>query len=159
MHDIGETLISVYMHQDFEKVVEQVLDEHTTFYHAEETQLGINHTDFGSWLVDRWKLPSKLANAISYHHNFQDASEDQILVAMVRLADLICLYHQLDFGIAEGENLTSEIVSIWKYIAQHSSKMAKLDMKVFLEEFNDQIGVIKEMVSRVYNVEVEESAD
>jgi putative nucleotidyltransferase with HDIG domain len=158
LHDIGETLIALHMHHEFEKVVEQVLDENTTFYRAEEEQLGINHTDFGSWLVDRWKLPGKLANAISYHHNSQDAGEDQILVAMVRLADLICLYHQLDFGITEGENLTSEIVSIWKFLAQHSSKMAKLDMKLFLEEFNEQISIVKEMVSRVYNIDVEEAA-
>ena len=151
LHDIGEVIIALHLYQDFEKVVRLVKDDGKTFYQAEEEVLGINHTDLGSWLVDRWKLPSSLSNVITYHHTLEKAGEeDALLVAIVRMADLVCLYHKLDFGYSEGESLTAEIVTVWRMLASKFPALAREDMQKFLEECNEQISAVKNAVQMVY---------
>jgi HD-like signal output (HDOD) protein len=150
LHDIGEVIIALHLYQEFEKVVTLVKDQGKTFFQAEEEVLGINHTDLGSWLVDRWKLPSALSSVITYHHTLEKAGDDTLLVAIVRLADLICLYHKLDFGYPEGESLTAEIVAVWRLLITKFPRLAKEDMQKFLDECNEQIAAVKNAVQMVY---------
>ncbi|MCK5147507.1 HDOD domain-containing protein [bacterium] len=154
LHDIGEVILALYLHPVFKKVVEKVVDEKISFCAAEEAILGFNHTDVGSWLVSRWKLPPGLSAVISHHHNIQEATQDPLLVGMVRMADLICLYHKLDFGIAESESVIPEILSTWQYLGGTFPKLQKIKMKPFLQEFNQQIELVKGMVRAVYTVDV-----
>ncbi|RKY75441.1 hypothetical protein DRQ07_11905, partial [candidate division KSB1 bacterium] len=136
--------------REFEKVVELVLDRHTTFYKAEDEILGINHTDFGVWLVQNWKLPPVLSNVVSYHHSPLEVTEHKNLVTIVRLADLICLYYQLDFGYSEGENIMPEIVKLWHYLGTQSKAIEKIELNKLLEEFNENIENVKSTVESMY---------
>jgi putative nucleotidyltransferase with HDIG domain len=54
LHDIGETIISLHQYEAFEKVVQKVQAEKISFFAAEEEVLGINHTDFGECLINKW---------------------------------------------------------------------------------------------------------
>ena len=150
LHDIGEVVIAIYFQDEFEQVVCHVLDHGMTFCEAEDDVLGINHTDFGSWLIDKWSVPVVLSDVVAYHHSIEKAEKNEALVGIVRLADLICQYHRLDFGYSDGVSLTSEIVSVWRFLSKHCPGITRIEMKPFLEEFNDQIGAVKEMVKKVY---------
>jgi len=150
VHDIGEVIIAVHFSKEFEKVVEMVLDKHTTFYSAEDVVLGINHTDFGAWLVRDWKLPSILSDVVSFHHNPLEVPDHKILVAIVRLADLICLYHQLDFGYSEGENIMPDIVNLWHFLSTQSKYIADIELSEFLDEVNKNIEDVKSTVDSLY---------
>lgn len=156
LHDIGESIIAIHLYQEFEKVVQLVLDKRTTFYQAEEEILGINHTDFGPWLVEKWLLPKKLSDVISYHHSIEKAgSENKRLVAIVRLADLICLYHKLDFGHPEGEDLKSEVGLTWRFLCDCYPRLRNVELKSFFDEFDEHIESVKQSVKNVYNIEDE----
>jgi hypothetical protein len=74
-------------------------------------------------------------------------------VAIVSLSDLICLYHRLDFGYPESKKLSSEIISIWRFLTQRYTKLANVDLISFLKEFNQHIDEIKQTVARVYSEE------
>ena len=150
IHDIGEVIIAVQFGKDFEKVVEIVLDDHATFYDAEDIVLGINHTDFGAWLVKDWRLPSILSDVVSFHHKPFEAPEHKVLVAIVRLADLICLYHQLDFGYSEGEDIMPEIVDLWHFLGTKSKYLSDIELTQFLAELNENIEDVKSSVDSMY---------
>lgn len=157
LHDIGESIIAIHLYKEFEKVVQLVLDTGMTFYQAEEEILGMNHTDFGPWLVEKWLLPQKLSDAISCHHSIEKAEgESRNLVAIVRLADLICLYHKLDFGHPEGEDLNAEVRLTWRILCDCYPKLRNVELKSFFEEFNEHIESVKQSVKNVYNVEDKE---
>ena len=151
LHDIGEAIIGLHLYHDFERVVQIVKDDGKMFYEAEEEVLGFNHTDFGSWLVDRWQLPPRLSTVIAHHHVMDGVKEDGMLVGIVRLADLVCLYHKLDFGHTEGGALDSEIVSAWRFLTSRCPKLASTALDRFLEESNDQIESVKSMVETIYS--------
>jgi len=156
IHDIGEAIIAMQFSAEFEKVVELVLDTHTTFYKAEDMVMHINHTDFGAWLIDKWKLPSILSQVVSYHHRPMDVQDHQMLVSMVRLADLVCLYYQLDFGYSEGEDIMPEIVALWHYLGKRSKKIADIELSNFLESLNKNIQDVKHTVESMYGETVSE---
>ena len=153
LHDIGEVILALYLYPDFEKVVEKIVEDECTFCEAENALLGFDHTDVGSWLVKRWQLPPGLPSVIAHHHNVKEAVDEPLLVGMVRMADLICLYHDLDFGITEGEKVVPEILATWQYLGKTYPELRKLKMRSFLEEFNQQIEVVKGMVRAVYTVD------
>ncbi len=151
LHDIGEVILAVFLSKKFEKVVEYVLENNTSFYLAEDHVMGFNHTDLGPWLVERWKLPATLSNVISDHHHLSEA-EEPLLTTIVRLADLICIYYQLDFGINEGERLTVDIMEAWRKLNSLAPKPIKLQIKPFLDEFEEQIDIVKSTVAEVYRL-------
>lgn len=153
LHDIGESIIAIHLYHDFEKVVHLVLDRKITFHEAEDEVLGINHTDFGPWLIEKWFLPERLSEVIACHHSIEKASENKALVAIVRLADLICLYHKLDFGHPEGEDIKNEVLKTWKILVECYPKMANVNIKEFFEEFNEHIESVKQTVKAVYKME------
>ena len=155
LHDIGESIIALKLYYKFEDVVQKVKDEKLTFYQAEEDILGITHCDFGPWLVENWLMPAPISNVISYHHKVTNAKEHVTLVALVRLADLICLYNKLDFGHRENENIKDEIIQLWKLLARQSPTLAKTDIRAFIKECIDRIGTIKQTVEMVYSIQDE----
>ena len=153
LHDIGESIIAIHLYHDFEQVVKLVLDRKMTYREAEDEVLGINHTDLGPWLVEKWLLPEKIADVIVHHHNIHEAEDNKNLVAIVRLADLVCLHYKLDFGHPEGEKLNAEIISTWRFLAECYPKLAKIEIKVFFKDFNKHIESVKQTVKTVYELD------
>lgn len=127
-----------------------------TYREAEDEVLGINHTDLGPWLVERWLLPEIISDVIAHHHNIHEAEDNKNLVAIVRLADLICLHHKLDFGHPEGEKLNAEIISTWRFLTECYPKLAKIEIKAFFKDFNEHIESVKQTVKAVYAIEDDE---
>jgi len=156
LHDIGESIIAIHMYHEFEEVVQRVLDSGMTFVQAEDEVLGINHTDFGPWLIQKWLLPERLCDVIAYHHTIEKAEENKPLVCIVRLADLICLYHKLDFGHPEGESIESEANKTWKMLVECYPRLGRTDIKVIFDEFNDHIESVRQTVKTVYKMDENE---
>jgi len=155
LHDIGEVILALYLSDKFEKIVELVMDQEITFIKAETKVLGINHTDLGEWLVLKWKLSVPLSKVISSHHDVETCTEDPVLTCIVRLADLICIYHQLDFGITESENITTEIVKVWKRLIKLNPALKKINIKEFMNQFDEEVDNVKNIIGNVYTSDVD----
>ena len=65
IHDIGKMIIDTYF----------------------PNEPGIQHTEVGAWMGERWQLPQQLVNAIAYHHSLDPAHLAQPIVACVNAAD------------------------------------------------------------------------
>ncbi len=154
LHDVGESIIALRLYYKFEEVVQRVNEKHYTFYQAEDEVLGINHTDFGPWLEEHWMLPEMITHIICNHHSLERTEKDKdIILDVVRLADLICLYHRLDFGFKEGEDLKTGIISVWKRLCEDFPRLREVKIKDFLDQCNNQIDNIKRTVQMVYSMD------
>ncbi len=87
LHDMGVTIIHRYFHSDFIKIYQQVMGGDIRFSKAELNELGVNHQQIGHFLVDKWKFPEELCNAILNHHTPAACEKNKVLTSLVHLAD------------------------------------------------------------------------
>jgi putative nucleotidyltransferase with HDIG domain len=66
LHDVGRMIIDAYF--------------------ADEQ--GMEHTEVGAWMAERWKLPHALINAIAFHHSLEPQHLEQPITACVHAADI-----------------------------------------------------------------------
>lgn len=88
LHDLGIPVIHKYFHSTFLEIVKKVEEGHT-FIEAEFEMLGMTHEEIGKFLADKWNLPSPLIDCIYHHHHPAEASENEVLTAVVHLADMM----------------------------------------------------------------------
>ena len=62
---------------------------------AEETHLGLTHTEAGYQLARHWDFPESLAECIRYHHRPEFASDlHRKSVAIISIADMVSRAHR-----------------------------------------------------------------
>jgi len=55
----------------------------------EEEVLGVNHSELGALYLERHRLPELMVNAVRFHHRPEEASNNQLIIASVQIADLL----------------------------------------------------------------------
>ncbi|HKK05875.1 MAG TPA: HDOD domain-containing protein [Gammaproteobacteria bacterium] len=89
LHDIGslilcdrlpERMVDVYDHRDKQGVSSRV---------AEREVLGFDHADVGGALLEEWKVPAALRDAVSFHHSPSGAGADGLDACLVHIADAL----------------------------------------------------------------------
>ena len=68
LHDVGQLLLLGGLGAAYGRILEGAHGE-TALVACEQRALGTDHAAVGAWLVDRWKLPSFMADAILFHHH------------------------------------------------------------------------------------------
>ena len=67
LHDIGELLLLGGLGGRYgELLIDGPTEE--VLLGLEQARFGTDHAEVGAWLVDRWRLPSFLADAVRFHH-------------------------------------------------------------------------------------------
>lgn len=60
-------------------------------YHAVERDFcGITHAEIGGRLLNSWMFPQEITDAVACHHGHMAHGNDDVMVALVHLADIIC---------------------------------------------------------------------
>jgi len=90
LHDIGKVVLDQYAFEQFNLIMDKVLNEGMAFLDAEAEILGYNHAQVGGWVAKGWGLPEVLTEAISLHHQPEESKGNPELVCAVHLADNIC---------------------------------------------------------------------
>jgi len=88
LQDIG-ILYFLHHHPDDYKKVLQRNQAGQSLVSAEMEILGIDHCEVGYLLASVWKLPVKIIQSISHHHNITDARQDEVLPNIVKLSILL----------------------------------------------------------------------
>ncbi len=128
IHDIGKVALDQYMHPSFQKVVRLVQEKQIPFRKAEIEVLGVDHSELGSWIAEKWNLPLQLVEAIGLHHAPAQARKSPKLTAMVSLADMIARQEELGFG---GDPFGVEIHDcVWERLKISSDDVAGLIAEV-----------------------------
>jgi putative nucleotidyltransferase with HDIG domain len=72
LHDIGELMLLGGVGPAYGAILVEAGTE-MALPALERLALGTDHAEVGAWLVDRWQLPSFMADAIRFHHHDEQA--------------------------------------------------------------------------------------
>jgi len=138
LHDIGKVVLSAFLLHSASELQEKVLGrEDEDYAAAERNLLGINHTEIGHALAERWKLPEMLRAAIRHHHHPASAPEEhREIVYTVHLGDILAymcgkgtgadqLFYHLDARYVEWIPLTAD--DIQRIIIAVNDEMGRLE--------------------------------
>lgn len=98
LHDVGKVILSQFIKEEMEKIIDLSGAEGLSFSEAEKKVLGFDHQEIGSKVVEKWNFNDKIVEAIRYHHKPDKAKKDQELTAIVHVADFICMSLGLGIG-------------------------------------------------------------
>ena len=147
VHDLGKIILDQYFHDDFMEALKRSHEQKIPMIEAEDSVLGVNHAELGSWLAEIWSLPKNICGAIGYHHNPEATdSESRQLVALVNLADTFCQHAGIGFSGNEAEEVTINN-SAWKILSEIQPEIASWDVEAFMLELEDHIARAREFVA------------
>ena len=69
LHDVGKLLIAVAMSDHFEKICEVYEAGGDTVNDCEVEVIGIAHEEISGAILERWKLPKQIQEAVAHHHS------------------------------------------------------------------------------------------
>lgn len=77
LQDIGVLALSSALGLEYGEMVERAGGDHAALAQEETDTLGADHAQVGAWLVDRWKLPPVLGDAVRRSHDTACDAEDR----------------------------------------------------------------------------------
>jgi putative nucleotidyltransferase with HDIG domain len=98
LHDIGKVVLSEYVGEEFQQIVERVTTGGESFCEAEKEVLGLSHDEIGGMIAEQWKLPDVMVRCIRYHHNPDALDVPDPLIDAVYLADVVCMLLGIGIG-------------------------------------------------------------
>jgi putative nucleotidyltransferase with HDIG domain len=116
LHDMGKIVFS-NVHPDLLNNIRNFCQEKglplSTF---EDLAAGLNHSEIGALIAEKWNFPEPLVMAIRYHHDPESANpEYRELVQAVYLANMFCEYEkgnvnydQFDVAVLDSYGITSK---------------------------------------------------
>jgi len=69
LHDVGELLLLGGLQADYGKLLNEAASAEAALVVLEQAALQTDHAAVGAWLVERWHLPSFMADALLFHHH------------------------------------------------------------------------------------------
>jgi putative nucleotidyltransferase with HDIG domain len=122
LHDVGKMVVSCFLPDEYEQFLEARNDNIDSMDHQiEENIFGYTHAQIGGFLGTQWKIPHKLTEAITFHHQPQLYEEDDPMAYIVYLANWIA---KKTFYPATDSYLVGELdVNVLKYMDVDPDKL------------------------------------
>jgi HD-like signal output (HDOD) protein len=96
MHDVGKAVLFFRSPAVMREIMQEVYDEGADFFEVEQRRLGFTHADVGGIIADKWRFTVDIEEAITNHHQPDQARSAPELTQIVNLANSIC--HKLSVG-------------------------------------------------------------
>lgn len=98
LHDIGKVVEEQYLNDNFEKILDCAENNSISMQEAEKKIQGVDHSEIGFWLCEKWNLPLHLQEAVAFHHAPQNATISKELVSLVHVSNSIAIKESLGDG-------------------------------------------------------------
>lgn len=134
IHDIGKMVLNQCALPEVYRATNLMQKEKISIYAAEARVLGFNHAEAGATLADRWKFPPLLVNAIRYHHEFENLTDDN-LPFIIAIANVTA------------ELLHQETPEHWGVLAKHQSLIASR-LGLSLESIRELLPHIRHQIDK-----------
>ncbi len=113
LHDIGKVVFDNYFTDEYQAVAQKAITDKRWIGEVELSDLGIDHSEAGRYLAQKWQFPREVIESIGCHHSISTCAGDQVIPAMVHVADYCCRKMKLGSGGDNAEiELDPEAVSI-----------------------------------------------
>jgi HD-like signal output (HDOD) protein len=74
LHDVGKLLIAVAMPQEFETICDTYEAGGERVDRCEDEVIGVTHAEISGAIMERWKLPVPIQEAVCWHHSPDNAA-------------------------------------------------------------------------------------
>ncbi|MBX7058486.1 MAG: HDOD domain-containing protein [Leptospirales bacterium] len=92
LHDIGKVTLVSYFQQVYRPIaIEMERNPSATFIAIEEKYLGYNHAQLGARLLEIWKFPPDLVDAVRNVYTPEKAQVNKALCAIIHIANLVAI--------------------------------------------------------------------
>jgi len=98
LKDIGKIVLDRFVQDSFEKITALVMNDNLSFREAEKKIIGVDHTELGGMIAKMWKFSPKMVRIIRHHHLTDVAMVKDKDIAVVYLADCICMMVGIGVG-------------------------------------------------------------
>jgi putative nucleotidyltransferase with HDIG domain len=68
LHDIGKLILRQRLGDVLEEVAAEAETARQSYLEVEQRRLGFTHADLGAAVLERWRLPQELVEAVRQHH-------------------------------------------------------------------------------------------
>ena len=92
LHDVGKVILEEYCRKAWAEVPGAVKARRIPWHVAEREIIGVDHALMGARLAEKWRLSSRLIDAIAGHHDLNQCAkpENRPFAACVAVADFMC---------------------------------------------------------------------
>jgi putative nucleotidyltransferase with HDIG domain len=98
LKDIGKIILDRFILDSFEKISGLVTNENLSFMEAEKAVIGVDHAELGGMIAKMWKFSPRMVKIIRNHHLSDPSQIKDKELAVVYLADCICMMIGIGVG-------------------------------------------------------------
>ncbi len=138
LHDIGKLIMDEFVPEEMAYILEEAEGKKLSFYDAERMVLATDHAQIGAWLLEKWKLPTRIVDGVRQHHG--DGSLGDRMIAIARFADYLCKVK----GIAASGSCEEAHLD---KMAWARLEMKREDLPSLLREINREIEAANEFLA------------
>jgi putative nucleotidyltransferase with HDIG domain len=89
LHDIGKLVLSASLVELYDSLIKETEQSGHSFLEVEQLLLGVDHSQVGGRLLERWSFPENLVESVRHHHHPAGAGPHATLCACVYLGNMI----------------------------------------------------------------------
>lgn len=142
LKDIGKTVLDRYVSDSFEKIISLVQTKRYSFREAEKKVIGIDHGELGAMIATQWKFSPKMINIIRHHHLDDKSQQKNTDIAIVYLADCICMM----MGVGIGED---GLAYRFHGDVIHNLNISHTDIAMIIADFTQEMQKVEELINNV----------
>lgn len=132
LHDIGKVVLGLKFPDKYKKIMDEAEKKNNFIFDSETDHFDVTHASVGAWLMEKWKFPRSLIEAIEYHHKPHLSRNAPVMTAIVHLSDI--LVRAKGFGFAGDKLVPALNPSVWEIL-----DITETDIKEILEEMEDSL--------------------
>ncbi len=139
LHDIGRLILFTEATKQMQHIVKEAAERQQLLFKIEKELMGFDHAKLGGLLLKTWKLPSRLIDAVQYHHTPMNSKTHPIEASIVHCADIIV--NALQLGTT-GEHLVPPLNDkAWELLNLEKDTLATA-VEHLLVQYNDAVQFI-----------------
>ncbi len=142
LKDIGKTVLDRFVLDSFEKISSLVVNENLSFREAEKKIIGIDHAELGAMIAKMWKFSPKMVKIIRHHHLNDVSMVKDRDIAVVYLADCICMM----IGIGVGSD---GLAYRFNREAMEELGIVSDDISLIIADFAHNMSAVEELLNVV----------
>ncbi|MBN1970190.1 MAG: HDOD domain-containing protein [Candidatus Delongbacteria bacterium] len=148
LHDIGKIILDQYFHDEFMDAFSMSKARDIPLFEAEREIFGVNHSQIGGWLGEKWRLPPNLIDAITFHHKPMRSLNHKITTSIVSLANIFSKASDNSFSGEELKIILTD-TEAWKILERELPAILSIDIERFTFELEEYSRNAKEFLKIV----------
>jgi len=141
LHDIGKLFLFTEFYKECRIVLDNVAEKGTKICDEEEAIFGYDHTEIGSWILEKWNQPQEIIKTAKYHEiGYVDGKLD-LTLAIIYVSNIYA--RKFKFGNPCDNYLLETDHRICEFL--------QLDETFFENSKDEMTKIYEEMISIIFN--------